>query len=433
MEGRTYTVIAGHLQDEMTLRKIDHTCDSLFLKPSLFKSLMIPSKINVNMWLINETIYLGPVVGIFVNKKCLSEIANQVPPRQIENEIEANAFTDCLNYYFSIDGIHWPTKTIQGYTFVEKQKRWICRLFPFPNVIYDCGKNFTLEQMPTVSFIRQQFANNPNTSFINEKDSIGNWKLYEHLNKYEGIAEALPEMVPFVCADQLWEMLAQYRIVYLKSFDGSDEQGLLSIERGENSFILDRYHDHKITHFPIRTFDKLIEQINRLIGEEDFIIQEGVDLLTYKGSSLDLRILMIKDQIGSWKVIYTLANLAEELTTFTTVGGSIRNYQDIYQELNKIISLPTEEEIKEKALMFAQSFENEFGYFGELELTLAIDKQGKIWFINVDTKPVRVASVFEYAVYLAKIAAFARSLHLDHQTNSPSIKQALLIIEQHHC
>jgi hypothetical protein len=69
-------------------------------------------------------------------------------------------------------------------------------------------------------------------------------------------------------------------------------------------------------------------------------------------------------------------------------GGTIRKASDVLKELHQIPGKPTDADIKATALEVAKTFERHAeGHFAELGIDLAIDTLGKIWLIEINSKP----------------------------------------------
>jgi hypothetical protein len=417
----SYILKVGHLSENVMLKKSAEQGNVVYVPVSAFTRLLLIDGIQLNIWTVDQEIHLGPVVGIFVNKAFISDIAKGVVPKDAVKDMQANKVAKCLVYYFSLDQIRWDEKTIQGYTRAPNSRKWIVRMFAFPNVIYDCGVKFKPSQKPDVKWIRKQFADNPNIQLINNSDYLGKWTLYERLSKYPEIQQYLPETLRFKTFDDIKSMMEKHNVIYIKSFYGSRGREVMSINKTKKMFIL-KYYEDGLKKIVTDNFEQLENKINRFMAEKPRIIQKGIDLSAYKGRKFDLRVLICKDGSGQWKDIYNQANLAKKGASITTIGKNIRNYKHVYRYLRRKrrgVELPADKIIRRNTMMIASYIDKEFGSHGELGMDMAVDRKGKIWFIEANSKPEKLPisgvedtkgvspqylSIFEYAKYLAKKA-----------------------------
>ena len=79
---------------------------------------LLYSDARINIWKKNRDIYLGPVVGVFVNNRYLEDIEKGCPPVSAQKHMQANEKACCLTYYFSIERINWVDNWIKGYTYI---------------------------------------------------------------------------------------------------------------------------------------------------------------------------------------------------------------------------------------------------------------------------------------------------------------------------
>lgn len=248
---------------------------------------------SLNIWKAGDAIYLGPVVGIFVNPIYISFLSKGNIPLTARKDIQANMVAKCLIYFFSLDHIDWQDKTIQGYTVDPESNQWTFQTFPFPDVIYDCGVNFPASKKSKVKRIRQRFREDPGIQFINDRDYLGKWELYTKLSKYEELRPYLPETIRYQSVDDLQTMLAKHRLIYIKSFYGSRGREVMSVRRRKNMFIVKFFHSG-LRNRIVKRVEQMEELIKRFLGNKPLIIQEGIDVITYKKRRVDLRVLICK-------------------------------------------------------------------------------------------------------------------------------------------
>jgi hypothetical protein len=423
-ENKSYTLHVGHFKEPVQFKAKKKQTNSISLPSTKYHALRLVNGTNLNVWKVHRNIYIGPVVGIFVNTRYRSCLLRGDIPFSARKEIQANRISNCLIYYFSIDDINFKKREICGCTVDPISRTLVRRTLPFPNVIYDRGVKFKQSQKSTVKWIREKFRDDPEIQLINNVEYLGKWQLYERLNKYWESSRFLPQTVRYTSLNDLTDMLRKHRIVFVKTFYGSRGREVMSIER-ENKHYKIMYYQKGIQRLYADTIQQIAKYVQKFIAKKPAIIQQGIDLVTFNDRRLDLRVLITKDGRGKWKVIYNQANVAKSDATITTIGKDFRNYKDIYPSLSvKTSILPTDSYIRRNTIRIAKIIEKEFGSLGEMGMDMAVDQKGKLWFIEANSKPQKnpipgledrkgispqFLYIFEYAKYLAK--RHTRDLH----------------------
>lgn len=386
----TYTLYVGQLFEIISVKCSDAQGDSLYLSQEVFDKLLLVDNVDLDIWRKENELYLGPVIGIFVNLRYLKSIEDGDPPLSSEKNMQANTEENCLIYYFSIENIDWQQNKIKGFTYIKRLGLWKNYWLPMPNVIYDRGTRFDTDEKLLVKDIRKKFKDDPNIYLINSCDYLGKWKCYKCLSKYPEINNYLPRTTLFSNFNDILIMLKQYEFVFLKFSYGSMGRQVLSIRQLGENYKINYYSDGLKEE--ILDIEKLRQHVMNFATGKQYIIQQGCNLIKYKGRNMDMRVLINKDGNGNWRAMYNVCRVAAANSTITNYssGGAEFNYDDIYKELTKDnpgINLPTYDEIAEVTIKIATYIEKEYGTFGEIGMDIAMDNEGKLWFIEGNTKP----------------------------------------------
>lgn len=412
-----YKIIFGQLEQYSFIESKKDLENDMYMPEKIFNELFVLEDLSLNIKLENNNILLGPVVGIFINSKRFYAYEDGTAA---QHEMRAGRVENCLSFYYSIDDINWKDKIINGYTLAPNSDKWIRAWFPFPNVIYDRGARFLDEQKQTVKEVRQKFIDDPNIQLINSLNYLGKIKTYEKLSKYPEMSSFLPKSMKYTNFNDVIIMLKHNDFVFLKYTFGSEGKQVLSIEKSQDQYKLVHYEDGLKEEY-LSSIGKLREAVENFVEDRKFIIQEGIRLLKYEGQVFDMRVLIAKDINGNWRTIYNQSRIAKSNFTITNycAGGDIDLYKNIYPNLKSSYpdkNIPDYDQIGESAILIAKYLEKEFGTFGEFGMDLAIDTNGRIWFIEANTKPdkeliegvdnldeipLQNKAIFEYARYLS--------------------------------
>lgn len=418
---KKYRFHLGNFSDQAFIYSSKENNDVIYFSSGLLKSLNLHENINLNIWVNDKDIFIGPAVGILLRHKQLSRIPRKVFDTNIDEYIKANKKANCFLFFFSAKSIDTSNSIINGYIYNYEKREWIYRQVPIPDVIYDLGVRLEEDEINSAKFIRKQLRYRYNIQFLNNCFQLDKWSTHERLSKHTEIKGYLPETIIYKGFSDVRDMLKKFNFIFLKSIDGCSGKEVLSISYNKGVFEL-HYYDKGLKIIKITEIDKLKYFVEKFIAENVFIIQEGVQLIKYNDNYMDLRIIIQKDINGRWKVKYYGTRIARDKSTITnySTGGEWTYLENIYEEIlesSKDVKMPLIEEIGEQTIKIASIIEKEFGLFGELGMDIAIDGKGKLWFIEANATPDKTPleteningkilsyylSILEYSIYLAK-------------------------------
>lgn len=332
--------------------------------------------------------HLRPLIGVFVKKKYVRKI-----PKFARKLYQANQKARCSIYFFTSQDINWKKKTINGYVLEHGSKQWLrCRL-PFPDIIYDRGTGFAGGEKAEVKALRARFKKNPGIQYINSC-KLKKWQVHKKLSRHKAVNKYLPKTTNSLGIDDIRAKVAKYGYLFLKSSGGSGGKGVFSLEKCAKGFCF-RYY-HKGTHLKryVSNLEGLCTEMKTIgLKPDRVIIQQGIRLIKYKNRPMDLRVLMVKDKDGIWNAVYNQARVAKKGAVITNIslGGEVMNYRDIFPALKeKYPGIPSDKQIRNICKIIACYIEKEFGPFGEIGIDVALDKSGKVWLLESNSKPSKL-------------------------------------------
>ncbi|OWZ82784.1 YheC/YheD family protein [Natranaerobius trueperi] len=424
LDNKIYHLKFGVLNKQIILKPSKHSEEGngkILLSSDIFNTLFTSDEFSnfegmtLNIWRQEKNIKLGPVIGIFVKPRRFKFYDNSTTD---PIHLIAGTYKSLLCYLFTFNCIDWPNKRVNGITYVPKLNRWTKVWLPLPNVVYDRGSDFSTSQKEKVKIIRNELKSNENIKFINNRDHIGKWKIYKYLLKYDLLANHLPYSVRYKSINDILTMLKRFNFVFLKAIYGKRGKQVMSIKKidSQNKYKLS-YYSKGLREVEVSSKEELKEQVDKFAKEGKFIVQRGITLLKFQDRNFDLRVLLNKDNKGQWKVMKNYVRIAfkkEQTLTNYSLGSERIYFSKIYPKLYSITNntIPTSEEIEGLATKSAYYIDKEFGYFGELGLDFAIDINGKLWLLEVNTKPSKgyglesteiareYKAIFDYAKYL---------------------------------
>ncbi|QGG48576.1 YheC/YheD family endospore coat-associated protein [Heliorestis convoluta] len=386
-ENENYILKCGALEAEVIVIRKEARGRELFICEDSFNKLKLINKVTLNIWRKDKVIQLGPVLGVFLNTKYMDVIEKDQREPILYNTVIANEVAHCLLYFFSIDHINWFARSIKGYWFDTKENKWKQDTFPMPDVIYDRGASFYPEQKILVKHIREQFRKHSDVTFINSRDYLGKWQLFKRLNKNSQIRPYLPDTVEYRDFKDLEEMIEKHRFIFLKSFYGSRGLEVMSFEKVNNEYVV-VYYKNGLLREVYQDLRDTQDLVSAFVNNKKFILQQGIKIMKYEGRNFDTRVLMQKNHCGKWTIAYNRVSIAKKDYSITTIESEEIEYADFYPRMkDKDVFFPTDAEVRTVSLEIMKAIEKEFGTFAEIGMDITVDTQGRIWFIEANTKP----------------------------------------------
>jgi glutathione synthase/RimK-type ligase-like ATP-grasp enzyme len=330
----------------------------------------------------------GPILGILINQD-LQETEPDQPfgamTRFLEECILAGKNRGVVVTVLRPEEIILKNKTVRGW--VYEQNQWQKALFPLPDVVYNRITSRRIEAQPQLQQKIQHLRNLHHVSIFNEC-FLDKQQVYDILKRDPEIQTMLPETYPF-SSNILRIMLMKYPCLYLKPTNGSLGNGIIRVT----------YHGGRITcqytsatrnlKQTVRSVPEAVKWLQRRIRRSPYIIQQGLTLVREDGRPIDFRVLVQKNIRGEWVVTSTVGRVAndQDIVSNLARGGTLRKAGEVLMSL-QVPNKPTPAQLRAKAVRIAQTFEQlADGHYAELGIDLALDIKGKIWILEINSKP----------------------------------------------
>ncbi len=296
-------------------------------------------------------------------------------------------------FVFSPDHIDWQNMQVDGYRFSEQSRKWSKRRFPLPLLIYDrcfyCSSEQYLRYRPHIQKLRQVRR----TRFLGY-GLKGKWSVQRLLTADEEIASHLPDTEICGGPQTILRWLSRKREFCLKPQGGSQGKGVLRVARPmENRFeVHGRDGQNRMIDLSFTRCNSLLKWLKRFIGGRKYIIQTYLSLTTHQGHAFDLRSLMQKNGKGEW----TLTGMGVRrgkpgsITSNLHGGGNAEAVRPFLEhEFDPASTARIQETILRLSYSIPAVLEAAHGRLLELGIDFGIDKQGKVWILEVNSKPGR--------------------------------------------
>lgn len=335
-----------------------------------------------------RTIRLGPIVGV------LMPAANDHPNRPFGNVTSfckelhnAGRLYGGLVYFFTPDDI--SSSGVYGIRYAYQ--RFKRMTFPVPDVVYNRLTSRKLENKDSVQHFFRQVKSRYNGHVFNEKFLDKN-EVFSALHNDSSVRRHLPESHLFTNFEQLNKMSKRYGSVFLKPVTGSLGKGIIRVSSSGAQVLCQHNSLTGTTSKKYPSLKKAFPTIRSKVRGKRYLIQQGLKLITVQKRPVDFRALVQRNETATWTITSIVGRIAGNQSFVSNIarGGTVCSARSALAQSNlpSHLQLPAYVKLKSAALQIAQSIESGIPYhFAELGIDLAVDESGKVWLLEVNSKP----------------------------------------------
>jgi hypothetical protein len=290
---------------------------------------------------------------------------------------------------------------------------------PAADVFYNRLTSRKLENKPSVQHFLKEVKSSFGSQFFNEK-FLDKTEVFDALAHDPSLSRYLPESHLFKNYAMLKTMCARHPVVFLKPIRGSLGKGIIRISRTESGYQSLTAQVGGTRKQSYTSLAKLFASLSGKMKTTRYQIQQGLNLIEIEHRPVDFRALVQKNLTGKWNITSIVGRTAgsQHFVSNLARGGTLSTVKEAVARA----TLPAQVKgkiagrLQKTALDIAQGIDKYIpAHFGELGIDLAVDSNGKIWLLEVNSKPSKndntpigaskirpsVKQVIEYARYLS--------------------------------
>ncbi|RED52817.1 YheC/D-like protein [Cohnella lupini] len=212
------------------------------------------------------------------------------------------------------------------------------------------------------------------------------WTKTKWLLKSSEIRDYVPRTERFDRSG-LRSMLARYSTVFFKPNGGTGGFHIYRITKLKSGYLV----QHNASKIRFATFDALYARLSVYERAQSFLLQKGIQLASTKGRPFDIRVMVQKEDDGRWKstALFTKIGKSEKVATNYNQGGKIGYFRQTLSGagFGEAAINSKELELKRLGVSVGRLFDKRKQGFRELGLDVALDRKGRAWILEVNTRP----------------------------------------------
>ncbi|GAA4711968.1 YheC/YheD family protein [Brevibacillus fulvus] len=342
----------------------------------------------------------GPLIGILLSSiQPHNQDAPFGPFTPFLNEIaEICRKRGMVACAFCTEHVDWEKQTLRG--LVQLDGTWRMTTLPLPQCIYNRLTSRRAERTDQVGAWIQR-CKEFRIPFFNEQ-FLNKWNVHKALEHDARASDYLPKTIIYQTAKDLADMLTQHRLVYAKPTSGSMGRGIFRIQRTAGGYSLTKATDQGSVTKNFKKLDNLHQYLVQRKKGKVYLLQQGLRLIGFRRKPVDFRVLVQRNRRGEWAVTSLIARLGQNsvVSNIARGGSMLPALQALrlcgpWQTMNR----PDTQTLKKVALQIARSLESSLeGHYAEFGIDLGVDIYGRIWLLEVNSKPSKSISAVQMTV-----------------------------------
>lgn len=306
--------------------------------------------------------------------------------QEIANRAGENGFA-CVRFVPS--QIDPTTHEITGESFDSISNQWIPSKFPLPDIIYDrCfyGDDYHSKRCMAI------------THWLKKREDItflgyglpNKLELFEALINTE-LAPYLPKTYLARSTDQVLSFLDSEKRIILKPITGSQGNGIYFLAKDGSNVIVKTEKQRRLIEKMLPLDQKLSQWIEQLIHKKAYLVQPYLPLHDRNGCPFDIRVLIQKDESGSWVVRGKGIRKGQKngVLSNLSAGSEVQTFDEWIKTIPASLRGHVKQELQEILMNIPQLLEKTFLPLFELGVDIGFAKDGSLWILDINSKPGR--------------------------------------------
>lgn len=369
--------------------------DGMRISQQLARRMGIPAGASLRILYrpVSSTLSLGPLIGVLISRDYPG-----MPDRPFgaitqfcKELVEACRLQGAMAYFFTPDQIGESANYIEGW--VCPAGKWFRQTMPVADVINNRLTTRKLENRSSVQRFMKETKARHQTHFFNEK-FLDKTEVFDSLKQDLSLTRYLPESHLLGSYSTLKAMCSRYPVVFLKPIRGSLGKGIMRISRTEGGGLLALSTTAGGTRKQqYANAQKLFSAISGKMKTVRYQIQQGLQLIDIQKRPVDFRALVQKNSKGKWTITSIVGRIAgnHHFVSNLARGGTLTTVKGAIARSNLAPGTSRQEaagRLQRAALEIAAGIDAHIpAHFGELGIDLALDTSGRVWLLEVNSKP----------------------------------------------
>lgn len=330
--------------------------------------------------LSDSKLILGSTIGFTVTRKSWKNIdkCNSIKKRALLALKKGILF-----YCFRLNKVDWEKNTVKAYCLDPCNYQWVKKIISVPQVIHDRSAK------PGPKTVRGYTKRGKVDSiqWINSTRTFGKWETFQALRSSKKTAGYFPKTT-LLSSSKLAKYLKKYKYCFVKSNYGRGGRQVFRIEKA-GKYYLCKKGGSVIESWKFNKLKNVCTFLHKNLGEF-LILQQGISLAEINRSPFDMRILLQKNTSCDWIISALNFRIAKPGAIVTNFAAGSRDVF-IFPGEDLIHDGLSWNRLELFTLQTVKAMETFFGSIGEVGLDVGLDREGKLWLFEANSRPSSIA------------------------------------------
>jgi hypothetical protein len=358
--------------------RTDISENEIIMSHDIFKALLIPGNLSYQIRFEENTIKLGPVIGLLMasDKERLTRGRLKKLLDYSTRYSEINGLIIAL----SADEIDFDKKLVKGYYYNPdnkgKQLPWEEGVFPLPDAVY--------QRVDISEDIRLNLKKATNNSLFNSK-YFNKWEFWRMISM-AGLQEGyLPETRLLTSLKDIDHLLLHHEEAYIKPINGTLSRGIYKVKNIGDIY---EFQDKEGNAVSVNSKEEAQKHISKITGGHRYLVQQAIKPIKVEGRHLDFRVIMQKDHTMEWSCTGIVAFIGRR-GDICTNWGTVSTFENIlsrYFKFNQQQISGKRQEVIARCRRICETLDQRGENFGDLGFDVIIDSNLKPWILEANKR-----------------------------------------------
>ncbi|MCE7791887.1 YheC/YheD family protein [Salipaludibacillus sp. CUR1] len=277
---------------------------------------------------------------------------------------------NCSVCFFRLHDLKVGKKSVT--CLIKKRGRFKLTAVPIPKVIYK-RVGHSRKHLPLFRYLKRN-----GTIVFNHYNNNYKWNVWKIVNQHPTLSKNQP-FTKIASVSTVKSMITDYPSVIIKPNRGEAGRGIMKINKaGKGKWVL--FTKNKHGRWRKRYFTNQLPGILvKRIKKRKYLVQQTIDLATYKGSRFDLRVAVQRKTNNQWQVTSIFGKVAQkgQLLTNMSQGGTSYTLDQILQAHPTLQTEKVKQKVHNLALKLAKHLGHYKPGMHDFGFDIGISKDGE--------------------------------------------------------
>ncbi|KIN27763.1 spore coat associated protein SpaC [Bacillus subtilis] len=281
------------------------------------------------------------------------------------------------------------TLRVKASVYHSASSTWNETEMAIPDYIYDrcfyCKDSHSQKAKPIVEWLKKY----PKTEFIG-RGLPDKWTVLHDLQQHSVINPYIPETIKVSRYEQIHSFLSKEKACILKPAFGAGGRGVILLKLGKKN-ITATYHIGKDKQTKTFSNQTSFKTWCKKVLQHQYLLQPYLNIQDKEQYPCDIRLFMEKNEAGEWNTVGKAVRRGYKhgLLANLSGGSDALTFDSWFEDIPKKQQVVLLDDVFSITQSVPYYLDERYGPLFELGLDICLAKDGRIWILDINSKPGR--------------------------------------------